>query len=649
MVYWSDRSISFFDHLDDIEHEGRLWKLPNGYYLSDMQGIGNHVVVGLLLVKHDYTHENRYLENTFFKDFNMPPEFQIVEAGTETSFPIKSIDGEYIFSLEQGSKALTTTPQLYLPGLLYMISLLFLFIFIRLEMARNEVETVVKLVFLAVGLFLIYWLHIMVKVPNLFYNLDFFSPSYFAYNIWLPTLGDYLLLSVFFFFWALNFNFDINIKRLKASLGISTKLGTAFLFTFCGGLFLLVNKAIYILVYNSSISFSLNRINDLSAQSIIGFLSIAIILLALFLIAARVMEEIRKTLSKKQINIGICCASVLMVLLQWLFTSKISLPIIFYFVAVMFLLNIINRKYLQKYTLSYLIMFVSIATFYSLTIVNQTALKKINEAQKLLSMNLVAEHDAAAEVMLYNVQGRINVDSEIPELLTPPYEELEYYISNTYFSGFFRKYDLQITTCDGNDKLTIEPDKTVVECFPFFDQMIAEEGVQVPGTNFYFMDRMNGRISYFGKLHYPWASVNDSLGISVFVELISSIASEGLGYPELLLDKSMEKPEIYKNFSYAKYNNGMLVDRHGDFLYSHYLESYNIGNNEFTIKRWNNHRHVIYKTDNGNHVIVSREIFSFGDYLISFPYLFCVLFFAVISFFYCLGASQSGSQPSVLT
>ena len=632
LVYWSDRSISFYDYFTEEDKVDKFWRLPNGYYLKNDVQTGGHVIVGLMLIKYDYPYKNKYLKNNFHKDFNLPPEFHIEELNTENSIPIYNLEHECIFSLKHDNVKLSTAYQLYFPGILYLIGVLFLFVFLRKEMKQNEFGTFTKLAALGVVLFLIYWFHIILRVPNLFYDLKFFSPSYFSYNMWLPSLGDYLLISIFFFFWALNFNLDINFKRLSANWGISVhKVIVAFLLL-CTIFFLLINRTIYILVYNSSISFSLNRINDLTVHSVLGYLSIAILLLGLFLIAARTMEEIGKLYSKKKMVFVIFGTTAFMVILQLLFTSTIYYPVVLFFIAMLLLLVVMSSKYLQKFTLSYLIAFIAIATLYALTIINKTSLKKTNEAQQLLSTNLVAEHDPAAEVLLYKVQKQVSVDSKIPELLIPPFDDLEYYIANTYFNGFFRKYDLQITICDGTDKLSIEPDNKLVNCFPFFEQMIENEGHQVLGTNFYFMDRMNGRITYFGKFNYPWASVSNSLGVTVFIELVSTLASEGLGYPELLLDKSMEKPTSYKNFSYAKYNNGMLVDSQGDFMYNYYFDSYDVSEETFTIARWNGYRHVIYRINENNYVIVSREVFSFVDYLISFPYLFVFFFFLSLLF-----------------
>jgi hypothetical protein len=77
--------------------------------------------------------------------------------------------------------------------------------------------------------------------------------------------------------------------------------------------------------------------------------------------------------------------------------------------------------------------------------------------------------------------------------------------------------------------------------------MIRKSGNKIPGTNFYYIDNMNGRVTYFGQLHYPLSI--EANGISVFIELSSRSISEGIGFPELLMEKSMIKPQRYKYLS----------------------------------------------------------------------------------------------------
>ena len=167
--------------------------------------------------------------------------------------------------------------------------------------------------------------------------------------------------------------------------------------------------------------------------------------------------------------------------------------------------------------------------------------------------------------------------------------------------------------------------------FPYFEQMIERSGIKVPGSNFYFMNYMNGRVSYFGKLHYR--QVDDPGGVSVFIEINSKIIAEGIGFPELLLDRTLIKPFRYKYLSYAKYYEDELVNRSGDYTYNYYLQSYNLNPSgpEFQLLKWDGYDHLIYRLDEKNHILVSNKSLYFVDYLISFPYIFVFYFLFVLS------------------
>jgi len=256
--------------------------------------------------------------------------------------------------------------------------------------------------------------------------------------------------------------------------------------------------------------------------------------------------------------------------------------------------------------------------------------------QKLMAVTLVAERDPAAEVFLTEIQEDINTDPNIPNLLIED-EGLVEYIEEQYFNTYFRKYEVRFFVCSGTDSLDIEPENRTALCVDFFENMIETQGVKIPGTSFYFMDNMNGRISYTGWLHYPLSS--EKRGISIFIEMNSDLLFEGIGFPELLIDKSMTKPDNYKKFDYAKYFGGELTDKHGDYNYNFYVNSYITSDKEFEFNRWDGMEHLIYHTRDYNYVIVSRELFTAIDYLISFPYLFVFYFLSVLILLFVINPS----------
>ncbi len=625
LFYWSDRSISFRDNLPlSTEHNTPAVHFQNGFYLTRSLGSDSLTIIGLILIKYDFPHENQFLVNEFHQDLKLPASFDLLMAGSKNGIPIYNIDRENVFNILPRGKILCPATQLYIPGILYMAGLIFFILFFRIIISEINPAIGSRMLYMAGFLFFLYWIHILFRFPAVFYNLDFFSPAQFAYSFWLPSLGDFFILSAFFFYLMLNIYKDLRISHLERSLqvpGIYLSAGLLFLAAMT---YLLIDFFIRKLIYNSSFSFTLNQINEITLETVLGMASVMFLLFGLLLLTIRIIDETRRFCSVSKTLQQTVWVALTAGILHWIFTGIILSEPLILFMVLGILSAAFSPSSSRKFGMSYLILFVSIITIFSIEVIYRVTVQKEREVQQLLAITLVAEHDPAAEVFLAEIQKEINIDPNIPGYLLQTYDHLEEYLALTYFSGYFRQYDLQITICSGSDSLIIQPQNILVPCFPFFDEMIEKEGNPLPGTSFYYMENMNGRISYFGKIHYPLTS--DSIGISIFVELNSKILSEGIGFPELLIDKSMQKPSSYNRFEYAKYYGGELVDRHGDYLYNYYIYSYNFADDEFTFSEWDGYEHLIYGTRGDNYIIVSRSLYTFVDYLISFPYLFVFYF-----------------------
>jgi two-component system, NtrC family, nitrogen regulation sensor histidine kinase NtrY len=626
LLYWSDRSIAFRENLPvGYEENSKIVHFPNGYYLTRTLATDSLSIIGLILVKSDYPHENQFLVNDFYEDLKLPETFELVKPGSASAIPIRNIDGENVFDILPRGELLCSKSQLIIPGLLYLAGIIFLLLFFRRLISQMNPSHGIRLLLTASLLFIIYWIHILFRFPKVFYHLEYFSPAQFAYSFWLPSLGDFFILSLLFFYFMMNLYRDLRIVHIERGLEVPRRYISAGLIIMMSIFYLLVDFFIRKLIYNSSFSFTLNQINEIKLQTALGIASMMLLLFGLVLVTIRIIDETRKFLSTRDTAVILLLIIFTVGAVYWILTNVFFPQPLILFAVISIITATFSPSDSRKFGMSYLIVFISIITLFSLEVIYRITVQKEREVQKLLAVTLVAEHDPAAEVFLAEIQQQINVDPNIPGYLMQPYENLEEYLELTYFSGYFRQYDLQITICSGSDSLIIQPQNTMVPCFPFFDRMIEKEGNPLPGTSFYYMDNMNGRISYFGKIHYPLTS--DSIGISIFMELNSKILSEGIGFPELLIDKSMRKPSSFNRFEYAKYYGGELVDRHGDYQYNYYIYSYDFDDNEFTYSSWDGYEHLIYGTRQDNYIIVSRSLYTFVDYLISFPYLF-VFYFA---------------------
>lgn len=623
MVYWSDNQFAFPNLLSKISEQNRLLTLPNGIFVTQKRTVGHHELIGLIHIRNDYSYENQFLENSYVRPFKLPSDFKIITSRDKNSIAVHDLANQYLFSVLPSITKSFNKSQLYLPVFLYLTGFIFLLLalFRKIKYYREE-NFVVKMLFVLLALFVIYWLHIIFGIPVILSQFEIFSAQFYAVSTWLPSLGDFFLITVLIFFWSLVFVREFSSEEhLKKQYIIPAYLFAGLLYPLAG--FMIEN-----LITNSNITYKLNRITDIDQFSISGYLAIAMLLFSVFLIHLKIIQR-TEYLNRKSVFLRInMTAAAISIGLCILFPGTWSYMLTLFF-AVNLLQFQIKKMHISIYSLSYTVLFISLFSVISLLMVYNTVKKRDIQVQKLLATTLSSEQDPVAEVLLTRMQ--FNTDSVIPKLLTPPFDQLESYLTRTYFSGYFRKYDIQYSFCRGTDSLLIQPENIYEPCFPFFDNMIQKSGIKLPGTSFHFMNNMNGRVSYLGRLHYPLVDVPS--GISVYIEINSRVISEGIGFPELLMDRSLIKPYRYKYLSYAKYFEEELVNRSGEYAYNYYLQSYGPQNenSEFQFFNWDGYNHLIYTFDSKNHIIVSNRSLMFADYLISFPYIFVFYFVFVLS------------------
>lgn len=624
IIYWSHNHFAFTSRFSSKMATQELLALPNGTYLGINRQVDTLNVIGLIHIKDVYSIENQYIRNEFAEPFVLPENFVIQREKSAYNLPVRDEVGNYLFSVLPAGKIKCTNAQLLLPAALFVLAFIFLLVFIRKMVLhfRHE-DFLMRVIILGLSLFGFYWIHILFRIPRLGYAFELFGPSLYAYSFWLPSLGDLLVLAVLSFFWSMNF-----VQEFSYSKGQNRKeIFSAYLFSLF--IYLFANYLIGNLIQNSSISFQLNRIDDVDQYSVVGFIIIALLFFSAFLINLKIVESSMRYLSKKRFLWGHLLLIAVFVGLAVHYKNS-YLYMICLFLLTNFSIFALENTHLKKHSISYIIYFVSLFAFFTLINIQYFNQQRTIESQKLMTVTLNSEHDPAAEIFLTDIQQELSVDSVIPYLLSTTYQELESYLERQYFGGYFRKYELDIILCSGSDSLLVEPENQWVPCFPFFEEMIETSGTRIPGTNFYFMDNLNGRISYMGRIFYPLTA--DSLGTSVFFELNSRLLPEGAGFPELLLDRSMAKPHRYRHFSYAKYFNHELVTLSGDYQYNYYIDSYDVqtDSSEFVLARWDGYDHLIHDLGKGNFIIVSGETFEVMDYLISFPYLFVFYFLFIL-------------------
>ena len=304
--------------------------------------------------------------------------------------------------------------------------------------------------------------------------------------------------------------------------------------------------------------------------------------------------------------------------------NKTSLAAVFLYLVIVLFLDHAGLELLSKYKLSSLLLYGLLVAF-GLNLIAQGEIEKKKAGiQQVMAINLATERDPAAEIFLSDFETKVVKDSMIQTLLTPPYRNLGFYLKENYFTGFWNNYELQVTVCAENDSVYLTDERRRFPCLAFFDQLKVSKGVIISGSDFYFMDRLNGRISYLGTLNLFDRKRGKPL--MAFIELNSKIIPEGKGYPQLLLDQQASKRKRDDGYSYAKYFDNKLVDRGGSYLYDPAISPDLKFTKEFTYSEKGGFSHCVYKRSGENYVIVSYPIASWVERGRGFPPLFLLIY-----------------------
>jgi len=627
LIYWTSSETAFDDSLPIISASESLKRLPTGWYLTKRVKSDSLTLVGYILLKQVYPYHNKYLRDHFPDDFRLPPDFLIHQK--PASNPVYNVNdntGKFHFSLEPTGELVTPEHDLYFPSGLYFIALLFFLVYTvqilnrRIPINNGPFKILLSVV-IAVA---VYYLVNQLDRPAIFEYLRLFSPVYFAAGSWLPSLGEFFLLSILLLYVALVFFRSLDVKdfhhpkRGKAFLAFPF-LFAAFYFTFTIFLF-------QILILNSSINFEFYQEMRISLPNVLGFISLVLQCLGFLLIALRLRFIGGSILNLKQYLIA-AILSALLALVVFTFGGQAVnwFPFSFYIVIIT-ALYFIRYDALLKYRTTFLVVYSLLAALLFDHMLFVQVQERNTNIQKVLAVNLASERDPAAELFLSDLEPRLHRDTLLQTLLVPPYDVLEQYLRKNYFTGFWRDYDLQVTVCGDQDSVLVKPDNDLHPCQAFFENMVSQSGVEIPGSDFYFMDKLNGRISYFGQMDFKSAVNGEPL--TVFVELNSRLIPEGQGYPELLLDERAARKNRRDGFCYAKYYNNKLVDRSGKFAYTLSIKEYLHGKGEFYFYDLDGYSHCAYHISGNNYTVVSYPKVSFVKRLASFPYLFLLTYIA---------------------
>ena len=255
LKYWSDNSVPVPDIYSDDLFGAEFNSFENGWFLIKQIQKENKRIIGLQLLKNDYKYQNEYLKNDFQDNFSLNSNIQINR--TEGDYKIYSVNGDYLFSLQMNVAARISDKRIYILLLLYLLGLLFFISFLfqaHKYVTRNFKKSWIFIVTFIVDIIILRLIFVYLKIPNILFESDFFSPIYYASSNFLPSLGNLLIDAILLFIISYVINTHLNLSKSIIRLKLVAKqLAIIVIFIL---VFLLFEGLLYLfrsIIINSSI------------------------------------------------------------------------------------------------------------------------------------------------------------------------------------------------------------------------------------------------------------------------------------------------------------------------------------------------------------------------------------------------------------
>ena len=625
LVYWSGSEV-VHERVELYPDSTGFELFSNGWFRILKKETGPYLVTGMILVRNQYPYQNEYLVNGFMEDFSVPDEVQLMTG--EGEYTVHATDGTPLFSLVfpgdiPVDKNLSLVLFVIFLAALYFLMRFMLEAYDKLDFMRRK-----KWLFLAAfltDLFIIRFLILYFRIPGYLYDSALFGPSYFATSYMNSSLGDLVINAFMLLFFA--YVFHERCCRPDAAPGKVWKhlLTVAAPASVILGLTAL-RQLIRALVIDSNLVMSLENVFEINVYSILGFITLSSLILAFFLLATPLLVlSFRASGSLRTYSFHGLAMTALLILLNvsglssWIDWTTIGFIAVFYFSAGYFLLRKDNYR---SFTAG--IYFIILFAVFTTIFMNRFHDQKEKDHRRLLAVELSSRRDPLLEYEFRKAQGEIYRDSLLLETLySGGTDQVSSYLVETYFSPFRNKYKLQVTVCNDQDILSIQPEGYLTNCFDYFRERVSMAEGDTISDKLFFLDYQSDNYSYLAYFEFPSRPDTTDGHLRIFLEMYYRFVKEtGLGYPDLLIDKEVSFTSDLSNYSYARYYQGSLNYKYGDFSYNLQLSSPPDSGCMSCFYEDKAYNHYMLASGDDNILVISRKNSSTLDVAAPFSFLF---------------------------
>ena len=634
LKYWTDNETKPDSSLLFRDVDAKVMLFGNGWYYVSVRSLGGRTLFGMLLLRHQYALQNRFLVNRFREDLLLPDGAELNMDRANGSYPVKLKNGRTVFSVTFDGE---DNGEAYPIGASVFIALAGVFIFLmafdalrKLGHARNPWGILLLTILIALRVYMN-----IAQWPDAFYATGLFDAKYYASGYLLNSLGDLLLTVavvaltvVFLYTWML---------RVKAS-GEEVLTGVQIVLTFCLTFLysVAINYVLSGLIINSQISFDINNIFQLSGYTGFGMLIIGMLLGTFYLICDGSILFVRRTgLPFSRVVIlflisqGLFLAALLLLRSTDLFTDYGVSAFLLANILILFIGYIRNSE-LQLFSFSRTVLVILVFSLYASQIIYSFNETRERDKRQLLAAKLENEQDIVAEFLLQNLESRIRLDRELVRMLslspqvamsTPGLiDEVNRHLDRQYFNGYLDRYETQFKYFGSGDLPINRMGDPTWNLEEIVNRNFADGRPTASPDIFYFRGE-NGRTEYVAVLK---PGGNDAPAGTIVIQLSARSTQDDGGFPELLLSDKVGSNRELGKYAFARYQSGKLVNQSGNFNYyltdGPYMQYFrNLDGMRFV--SFENYLHLFYRYGK-NLIIISSPRQGVWVWVTLFSYLF---------------------------
>lgn len=633
-VYRNDTLILWMDNLahvnpgDEKLKEGTgYYSGSNGHYLSFKQKRGSYTYVFLYLIKSEYPFKNQYIDNTFSKELDFLRDGFILAKPVEHFADIKSLSGNYLFSIQvYGFTKFTPVWLIVLISLCILVLIILIHLLGRFYIRQNLWLTSIAFF----GLFgYLRWVNIFYHSPFFIYKLKLFDPIIYASSVWFPSLGDLFIDSAIILWYLILVESRSN--QMKRTSMISKPVWGVVLVhaLLCVVVSHAVVQSIQSITVDSQISFDVNNFFTINFFTYIGLVVTIIQLLSVYFINRNFTRIARPGafVSSRLIYLGVLL--VYLILSFKVYADELFLPIMVAILTSTFVLFKSLSIKLNRFQQYFIVIF--IISVSSAVCINYWLDIKEKEGRKLYAVKLISQNDITTDYYLRSVEKKIKTDAYIADYFHNPLilkSQFEKRIRQLYFTGYLSKFDVNVYDFDSAG-------------YPFkqrndygWNQLnaIYQKGtIESANRYFRYLNSTAEAKSYLGKFV---VYTNRRISGYVFILLKPKLIQDENRFDELLIEGYRQRRND-KRYSYAVYKDKNLVYQSGDYPYR-ITNAWGETENTFRFFEEDNFDHLLYTDKQPLTIVVSRQSTmlpqSIG--LFSFIFTFCTVTLILILFVY---------------